>query len=401
MFRSSLLWQQVLEQRAVPQMARAFAHFSKRLLEGIETLDGIDYSSVQDELDLLNQVEDDLADSDCERADQLACDLWCFSGAVDDIHDSYFGLAALSFLNSGQDRDAILNKLGDKTWLEKMEVLARWGWMKEHQDLLKKGDEIEYPFLCRVPPRNKRQNVDREFDTFLRFSHGLKIYTGEELLFVRKRESPDFAVETDKGEIIGVEVGEAPLSQDWADDQDAMRTVHDALSRIVCDAGLNLVLFDSPPGRFWLERLNRLEACVSRAIEEAARQGAMTLRDEELRLDAELKPANSKPGIFSMSRRGEIHEDFRRQEEAVAGAIAEGLRKKLERTERNGRSRPRKKPEIRPCYLALYPNMDFGLEDRARTVDLARESLRASNVDPKSHFDQVWLTAEDFIHQVL
>lgn len=393
--------QRVLEQRAVPQMTRAFAHFSKRLLEGIETLDGIDYSSVQGELDLLNQVEDDLADSDCERADQLACDLWCFSGAIDEIHDSYFGLIALSFLNSGQDRDAILTELGEGTWLEKMEVLARWGWMKEHQELLKKGDEIEHPFLCQVPPRNKRQNVDREFDTFLRFSHGLKIATGEELLFFEKRESPDFAVETERGQVVGVEVGEAPLSQAWADDEDAMTRVHDSIRRIVCAGGFSLRLFDPPPGRFWLERLDQLEACLGRVMEEPSRETRI-VRDPELRLDAELRQAECAPAIYSMSRRGEIQEDFRRQEEAVAKAVTEGIRKKIERIEeKSGRSRPRKKPELRPCYLVLYPNKDFGIEDRNRAVDLARENLRASNVEPKSHFDEVWLAAEDFIHQVL
>ena len=110
MFRSSLLWPffrpAALQQRRIPELARAFAFFSERFREGIETLDRIDYS------------------------------------------------------------------------------------------------------LCRVPSRNKRANVDREFDTFLRFSHGLKIATGEELSFIEKRERPDFAVETRAGQILGIEVGE-------------------------------------------------------------------------------------------------------------------------------------------------------------------------------------------------
>ena len=90
-----------------------------------------------------------------------------------------------------------------------------------------------------------------------------------------------------------------------------MEKVHEAFREIMSGTGCNLLLWDPPPGRFWLERLDRLKLLLRQAVEELPRLEKKKIRNEALRLRAELAPVKSESRIFSQDQRGEIRDDFR------------------------------------------------------------------------------------------
>ncbi len=328
-----------------------------------------------------------------------AChDLKSFEEVASVVSDSVRSLLALRFLQEGGSLAEIQAKIARETWAHRLEISCRYLWMSFHAKLISAGDAPESPFSCVVGDRGSMERAgDREYYQLLLYLHARKLDFGDEWLPLKKGETPDFIVDDSHGSRIGVEVGEAPKSQAWADAQDCAECVFRAIRRLVRSQRVILTFLEPfdwqavskeiLPFRAWLkEEILGLPARM---------QHCRDIRFQSA--DCQVTIERARTGmILSHDPEGLSGDDVDRLTLDLAAGIRFAVHKKLFKTEPGGGTRERKRPSIRPCHLVLYPNDDSGA-DVARSCELVRlgPPLNAS-----SHFDSVWVSNENLLLQI-
>jgi hypothetical protein len=314
-----------------------------------------------------------------------------YESRICELNDLYCSLFALASLIAGTSREEMLSSLAGMDWHIRHEVLVRHAWMATHRDLIAKNVALELPFGCVVADRGRRERGDdREFNTLLRFLHGLRAATAEELLFVSKSPTslrPDFTVADLSGSLFGIEVSDVPPTVEGGFEQDKKNEVVDCLSFLE-STGVRVVIHEPPSWREIAKDMPALTRWRDTDLLSAARSGMRISVPYASGLCVEVEPW-SPPYIVISSFKG--GEEVENAELAFGDSLYESVRKKLFK---NGRARPL--PEVKPCYLALYaaaPIHDF---DRA-----VRHFQERFDLDISDYFSQVWLVSDAMVRRIV
>jgi len=383
-------------------VCRALRHHLGNLLGALERIESISIVDVETKLkELLPRVasisEDDLDDAaaaELKQSLKLGCEKTDYAVSHELLTDSYCSLLALESLVRNRSRDEILRRLTGDPWFIRHEVLTRWGWMCCHRAMLEKGEHLVTPYHCKVAPRSAPgRGTDREFHTLLRFLHWLRLLRGDSLLFVHKREAPDFLVEDEKtAQHVGIEVTEAPQSPAWADAQDLEAAINTELKTFAVANGITVHVRDRSKlpdlhgSRDRIETIAKLSCAVRLKLTGLAdSRGEALVAVNGLRLVLTIAEAAGRgPRVWweSSSSGPEIREE----ERALVASISQRISKKQAGTA----------PAIRPCHLVLYPNVEAGV-DLGRAVEEVKTAV--SGV-AESRFDFVWMAGERFFDQI-
>jgi hypothetical protein len=301
------------------------------------------------------------------------------------LNDSFFSLAALGFFSAGLLREQIMDALDGQSWATKHEVLARCGWMTAHRELLQKGKSPLAPYSCSVTHKDQDgRQVDEEFNNLIMFLHLLRSKYGEECIFVRKSETPDFVLEREQGTLIGAEMTDVWISDEWGKEQDAAYTVLKYIHNRFQD---QIARIHVPTPRSWRVLASRLqevgEWISSELIRIGTLQADMRLKNNDLDLEIRLTQAERAPaGISCGSNMARGITDIDKHSRDLLESLRAGMERKVVKNDKQ-----RDKPSVRPCHLVIYPRslLDANLET------VLRDFFQSPPIDVSSHFERVWL----------
>lgn len=342
-----------------------------------------------------------------ERASAISRILFEFGQEYPILNESYFSLLAIESLTLRLTRNQVLERVKESDWLVRHEVLARWAWMKAEQELLATGGYLEHPLLCRVEKRNRDRRarlIGREFYSLILFLHQIKASTGEELLYLRKGETPDFILEDTSGNVVGAEMSEVPHSEQWSHEMDAESIVLDTVREAASHLSLSITIEeptaqDNP--RFWrnlAERAEDLKSWLNAELSSLRETKSVLLENPTIGIRVVAKGSDHGLIIWTQSLRGETAEDDARNEEEISNSLYSRLRAKIFKKTPSGKERLRQTPSARPCHLVLYPNTNsFG----SNAHSIAGNLKNRLDFDPTTHFDHIWLSDEKMIMPLL
>lgn len=303
--------------------------------------------------------------------------------------ESFLSLVALGFVNTDRSRDEILSALTDQSWSTKHEVLTRWGWMSEHRRLLS-GGHLDAPYSCRVAGRGRPgRNVDREFYQLLMFLHQLRAIEGEELLLFKKGETPDFILQDAKGRLVGAEMTEVSISEEWDQEHDTEAKVLDLLK--LHSRGLNLYVRITRPSS-WLpltEQLPDFEEWFRAELDRNMPVEAAVTLESPFGLCVEVSPSSTGESWIILEDLGMAGSEIEIETLAMHETLRRRMGKKVYRI-KSGMTFPRPRPSVRPCHLVIYPQHNIGQD----IGDVVSQFLANAALDVSSHFDAVWLSGE-------
>lgn len=381
--------------------AQAASRHLRHLTSHRGFLQDINYPKLRAELRDWNARDDeDLTEEESERLSYVAWQVNAYEQTYGLLNDSFFSLVALGFSSSCASREHVLSALHNQSWATKHEVLTRWGWMLEHKELLGNRESPDKPFSCQVALRGRPgRRLDKEYYQLLDFLHFLRAAEGRELLFVSKHETPDFILEDGAVGLVGAEMTEASISDEWDRESDAeeevLAVVRSALGeRILCarlqkpDSWLPLAGRLDDLKRWLRSEFQRVEETPDRAIH---------LNNEEIGLALEVsRRTDGRADIFLSDHRGQTGADIERETQELQKTLRDRIEKKIARI-RNGRRIERQRPAIVPSYLVVYPNAGLG-PDLKKAV---REFLRRPPIDVSTHFERVYLSGEGSFVQLM
>lgn len=344
-----------------PVVLRAASIHIGHLADHLEFLRGIDYSQKHADLVYWNSLGwQDWRNVDPDGVDKATYIAWqvdAYESTYGLLNEAFFSLVALGFLTAGTNRQEILAILVGQSWATKHEVLARWGWMQEHRALLRKGNDLPAPYSCVVAHRQREgRKTDREFRSLLSFLHCLRADTGLELLFSSKHETPDFILETTDGDKVGTEMTEVSISDEWDREQDAQRQFYDL---ILTRLGRHHIHVHVQEPASWLRIIDRLSAFDTWLQTETVRITSVTdeivLTNNELVLQLTLTPSSEPLDWIVSTSPGPIGDHSKEMHET----LRQRIQNKINRRKDGSLKRA---PAVRPCYLVIYPNHDFGAD---------------------------------------
>lgn len=350
----------------------------------------INYSALQAQL---SSLYESVAEEQPEVSDALRWDLLRqateFPENVEEANDCWFTLNALDLLASGATNAQISAKLEPLPWAARTEILARLSWIREQRAKLTKGMMFTQPFMCKVSDRNTSgRTVDREHYQLIQYLHGLNAETGERLVVVKRDETPDFVLADDLGSMtIGAEMSEAPVSQRWANEEDAASIVEDALRGLLARHNRNLLIDEPCTWSVWRNNLGDLQATLTSALAVTPAGDRVPVVNTKLAFRASLSPIPGSGLISIHDPRGQTAADLQRAAREMAAGIVTAVHNKLVKN-----ANPRKPPSVRPCDLVLYPN-GGDWADRQLVRQLAAAQLPATW---STFFDRIWLSSENY-----
>jgi len=322
---------------------------------------------------------------DVDRVLFLDGQLESYRTTYDLLNDSFFSLAALGFFASRLNRGQLMEVLDGQSWATKHEILARWGWIRRHQELLQEGHLLRAPYYCEVTLKDgSGRQADEEFYHLLIFLHLLRAEYGAELLFAEKGETPDFTLKNEKGERVGVEMTDVWISAEWAKEQDAedttLKYIYNQLRH--CRVRINV-----KKPRSWHALASRLsevgEWLSSKLCSVGSVQAKWQLENKDLDLVIDLTPAARPPtGISCSSNFLRGSSDIDKNSRDLHASLRTGIGRKIVKKDKQ-----RGKPSVRPCHLVVHPHhrLDANLEA------VVQEFFQNPPIEVSSHFDKVWL----------
>lgn len=236
-------------------------------------------------------------------------------------------------------------------------------------------------YQCEVVPRERRQTVDREFYTLLKFLPEYSTQVGKQHLYLEKNKNdlPDFLVVDSQSNKIGIEVTEAPLSVEYSYERKGkekfVKILEDQLQH--CSYAISiqerprwsLLNKHSSRIKMWLhEELQRTRESLSAGRKEYIEFPSLNFRI--------LVRKSKQPIIFYVSGEGNSKEREENQELCNISICA---------TIDNKLKRP--KPSVRPCILAIYPNNGLFNIDYQEVKSNVASLVGFQNV--KAHFEEV------------
>lgn len=370
----------------------ASTHFCN-LAEHLHFLDELDFSQTLAEWEnwqdlikrRLGRLRLEPGGQHIDRVRFLAGQLERYITTYDLLNDRFFSLAALGFFASRLNRRQLMEILDGQSWATKHEILARWGWIRKHQELLQEGHSLLAPYSCAVTLKGEvGRQTDEEFYYLLIFLHFLRASHGEELLFAQKGETPDFTLENEKGEPVGVEMTDVWISDEWAEEQDAedttLKYIHNQLKH-------HLVRINVQKPRSWRALASRRSEVGEWLSSELCRFGTVQtkvqLESKDLDLVINLTPDARPPtGISCSSNFPRGSSEIDKNSRDLHASLRTGIGRKIAK-----KGKERDKPSVRPCHLVVCPHhrLDANLEA------VVQEFFQNSSIGVSSHFDKVWL----------
>jgi hypothetical protein len=331
---------------------------------------------------------------DAQRYLTLARQIGKYQEACILLNASFFSLMAISLFVTGSSRDEVVNFLGGQSWAIKHDVLTRWGWIKCHHALLKDGKKLSTPYSCRLPLRGEASDQDdEEFHQLLFSLHLLKLATGRELLFVEKRETPDFKLEEESGSHVGAEMTTAWTSPTWTDEFIASAQTMRFLDQRLQELGVPIHVRIEIPRSWRSLRKRQAEAAewiIGKIIEIGTPTGKVEISyNPDFKLKIKISPTEQRPGIScgSFASSGPKLFDTSKQSNAMRVSLQKIITKKLKNPP----------PAVKPCVLIIRPVHDLDV-DLERVID---EFFQHPRTDVSSHFSEVWFASESHAFKLL
>lgn len=375
----------------------ARADLVAELSAGLAKLACSNYTQARKQLTAAPRAEEDyLALSEAEQ-DALGSASKAVRNYEADIvfaNETWLTLQALASLAAGDIGPQVAARWQSHPWAVRTEILARYSWAQEQQVGLSKGWKFSSPYRCTVTKRNvdrQARTVDREHYQLINYLHALSMTTGERLLWSRKGETPDFHLADEAGRAVGAEMGEAPISTQWAAEEDAKTDVLAVLEPLLTSLGYDLSISDesSISWQHWLTNFPAVDAAIKAAVAGGRRDKQGQIALTALGVSGELAPGSGWVNVHWT----DTHAEQAVAAQDMATALCTTVAKKLV-NQKTGR--PRKVPSVGPCDLVLYPNGD-GWPDPAEVLRLASAQIPAGwNV----YFDRIWMSSESFLGQL-
>jgi hypothetical protein len=331
----------------------------------------------------------ELSDVEADSCLRAAHSLSEYAADMDGLNDLYFSLIALAALITGMSREELTASLTSGAWHILHEVITRHAWMHKHRQLIAENKGLESPFECLVARRERprQRHCDVEFFTLLRFLHGLRAETGDELVLAAKNETPDFILEDSKGARFGAEISEVYASVEGGFEAAAEDKVVNCLASLE-RFGVRVVINEPPRWRTISKHLPQLVCWRDTELIQAAHEGKRVSRIHSSGLTVELEPLASPYTVVASFHGGQ---ELANAEAAFSEALYEAVKNKLWKENGN----PRKPPSVTPCYLVLYPNVTLANLDSAVRLFRERPAL-----DIGKYFSQVWLASERLTERI-
>lgn len=372
-----------------PLMRKAAESHRDQLAQHLELVRGLDYSRLlaecHDFTESFNSHFRTRQRLDAQRYLALAKRIEMYQEARTLIPDRFFSLVAIGLFAADSSRDEVVSFLDGQAWTIMHGVLTRWGWIKRHHELLKDGKKLSAPYSCSLSPQGETfDQDDEEFNQLLSFLHILRLATGRELLFVEKRQRPDFKLETKAGLFVGAEMTEAWTSRTWAKEfiasAQAMRFLDQRLQGLGAPVHVRL---ETP--RSWRSLRKRKAEVADWIISKVIDVGIPTEKgapywNPDLNLKIKISPSEQpRPSISygSFASSGPRLFDSSKQLDAMHTSLQKRIIKKL--------STP--PPAFMPCLLAVHPVHDLDVDMEG----VISEFFQHPKLDVSSHFSEVWL----------
>jgi len=348
-----------------------------RLLEELKGL------TRKNEINELDELEGD----DLEKACELTSELSDIEQIERKIKSDTLTLIALNYLIKGTSGGKIRDELKKEPWIFRHEVLTRWSWVSAQKSAIQKGRSFNKPYLCEVGPRERRQNIDREFFTYLKFmphyqarfqkGYLLQEYCGETHM------SPDFISVNEEGDQIGIEITEATESELHSFEAKQKERLMNELVREFRDHQCHFTIWSRPAWSILIEKLDELKSWLKRICEGNEKPTWHHRKDKYFHPDLDLMIS------FKPERLSYLFTDISGDGN---GNGYEGNEIEY-RTERAVSKRRSKKlsgppPSVKPCLLVIYDNAQLPAADYKKIVEIA---TGRSNTDFQTHFEEIWL----------
>lgn len=303
------------------------------------------------------------------------------------LHITLLNIHALSLFVQNLEREQVLQHVSSKPWIEQHEILTRWAWMTIQREEKQKERSFNHLYLCRVGSRVRRQNLDREFDTFRMFLPHFCGHTEREYLFYQKLQSPndppDFVAVDEHRNQIGIEITEAPLDEKSSFEEKQREIVVGKLMEDFKQLKYTLTIWSRPTWAELRDNYDKLKEWIANLISNSQ----LSLLDEierfsrsDLKLHVSMSRSKYEFIVFDGSGEGsgqEYYGDI--VEQKVSESSCKALFKKVNNSDH---------PKVKPCVLVIYENTSLPAVDYKKVTDLISEKL---NFQRRLFYEQVWL----------
>ena len=304
------------------------------------------------------------------------------ASVLNECSNTKFQIEAFGFFLKDLTREQILQAIQHRPWLHKHEILTRWAWMCSQNKCINNGVIFNNPFSCEVGPRINRRTIDREFETLRMFLPLYRKHTSRKLLFVEKLENPndppDFKVEDKKGNVLGIEVTEVPLSKHINKQEDARQKIFEQLHKDLYTKQCVLHFKTYPRWSYLYSLYDGLKEWLYPLFNSGT--SCIESENQEIGISIIIKKSSDSFTItYSSDCRGVGYSG-----DKIEGMISKSILRML-----NQKANKNKQPSVTPCILVMYENC-LPMGDYDKIVELVRQN--ASNTWEKK-FAEVWLTS--------
>ncbi len=327
-----------------------------------------------------------LIEDSCDDAVKISSKLEYINQLKRCCRVALLNIPALSLFVQDLDREEVLQHISNKPWIEQHEILTRWAWMKYQKEEIQKGETFNHPYLCKVGGRVGRENLDREFYTFLLFLPGYCKDTATEYLCYKKpcNDPPDFVAVDKQGNKIGIEITEAPLEESNKQEKEG-EIVRQKLKEDF--PGLNCTIepisFNDQVG--WSSLLKNYEELKSWICQISRLKKYETFRNSDLGIRVSVRK-------YALGSNSLILTGYRSSRDIDEHKASEAICKAIERkVEKNST------PKTKPCILVIYENTGLTIADKRLVADLVSENLK---VQWHNLYEGVWLVIQDYVFRI-
>lgn len=243
-------------------------------------------------------------------------------------------------------------------------------WIRSDFEDTKKGEDLFQPFQCDPGPlfmRNKREN---EYYILRMFLYHYSLEKGQAFQVIQKGEKPDFIVQCKNNTRIGIEVTLSGPNQ-WIKNYKKCAPILRRSSEVIYNEFGKLIAFDPSllDGNWGFHENDLANKCREFLSGNQQKQSIGNLKVQKISSSISLTK-NDIPYF------GNYFEDKN------AEFMIERIKNKI----------GAKQPDIRPCFLVLFPFWKFGIYHHDVLLKSVQKEIATLAV--ASHFDEIWYIYE-------
>lgn len=303
------------------------------------------------------------------------------------LRDTMLSIYSMSFFVQKLKREQVCQYVSNEPWMEQHEVLTRWAWMTVQRDEKQKGRSFNHLYLCQVGSRLRRQNLDREFDIFRLFLPHYCRHAKREYLFYQKLTSPndppDFVAVDKKGNQLGIEITEAPLTETSSFEQKQREIVVSKLMNDFNQSKCTLTIWSRPSWTELLVNYDKLKNWIATLLSSPQLfflDKVKRFSEPDLKVYVTVSKSDLEFIAFDGSGEGSgamYCGDI--IEHKVSESACKAICKKVKDSE---------SPKINPCILVIYENTGLPNIDYKKVAELVSKML-GTQCHPL--YEEVWL----------